>query len=88
MKRFPEHIRSNEVIPVAVTQAIHRMTVDEYVRIVRDFGWNRPSSSMEVCRVWGVKLSGEGPAGVPVPLPRPRVVYFASRSEACQIQPR
>lgn len=39
MKRFPEHIRSNEVIPVAVTQAIHRMTVDEYVRIVHDFGW-------------------------------------------------
>ncbi len=37
--RFPEHIRSNEVNPVAVAQEIHRMTVDEYVRIVRDFGW-------------------------------------------------
>ncbi len=24
---------------MAVAQEIHRMTVDEYVRIVRDFGW-------------------------------------------------
>ena len=40
MSDFPEHIRSNEeVTPVAVAQEIHRMTVDEYVRIVRDFGW-------------------------------------------------
>ena len=39
MRRFPEHISSNEVSPVAVAQEIHRMTVDEYVRIVRDFGW-------------------------------------------------
>ncbi len=39
MRCFPEHIRSNEVSPVAVTQEIPRMTVDEYVRIVRDFGW-------------------------------------------------
>jgi Uma2 family endonuclease len=39
MQRFPERIRSNEVSHVAVAQEIHRMTVDEYVRIVRDFGW-------------------------------------------------
>ncbi len=37
--RFPEHIGSNEVSPVTVATAIHRMTVDEYVRIVRDLGW-------------------------------------------------
>ncbi len=39
MRRFPEHIRSNEVRPVTVAEEIHRMTVDEYIRIVRDFGW-------------------------------------------------
>ena len=39
MNRFPEHSRSNEVGTVAVTHEIHRMTVDEYVRAVRDFGW-------------------------------------------------
>ncbi len=39
MRRFPEHIRSNEVRPVAVAEDIHRMTVDEYIRIVRDLGW-------------------------------------------------
>lgn len=30
---------SNEVKPVTVTDEIHRMTVDEYVHIVRDLGW-------------------------------------------------
>jgi Uma2 family endonuclease len=39
MSRFPEHIRSNEVRPVTVADEIHRVTVDEYIRIVRDFGW-------------------------------------------------
>jgi len=39
MNRFPEHIRSNEVRPVTVAEEIHRVTVDEYIRIVRDFGW-------------------------------------------------
>jgi Uma2 family endonuclease len=39
MWRFPEHICSNEVRPVTVAEDIHRMTVDEYVHIVRDFGW-------------------------------------------------
>lgn len=38
-ERFPEHIGSNEVSRVTVADEIHRMTVDEYVRIVRDFGW-------------------------------------------------
>ena len=40
MNFFPEHIRSNEVRPVTVAEELHRMTVDEYVRIVRDFGWD------------------------------------------------
>ena len=39
MDRFPEHIGSNEVRPVTVAEEIHRMTVDEYLRIVRDLGW-------------------------------------------------
>lgn len=39
MDRFPEHIRSNEVRPVTVAEDFHRMTVDEYIRVVRDFGW-------------------------------------------------
>jgi Uma2 family endonuclease len=39
MNRFPEHIGSNEVRPVTVAEQIHRMTVDEYLRIVRDLGW-------------------------------------------------
>jgi len=39
MDRFPEHIGSNEVRPVTVVEDIHRMTVDEYVHIVRDLGW-------------------------------------------------
>jgi len=39
MKRFPEHIRTNEVRSVTVAEDIHRMTVDEYVRVVRDLGW-------------------------------------------------
>ena len=39
MNRFPEHIRSNEVTAVTVAQGIHRMTVEEYVQVVRDFGW-------------------------------------------------
>lgn len=39
MNRFPEHISSNEVRPVSVAEQIHRMTVDEYIRIVRDLGW-------------------------------------------------
>ncbi len=39
MHRFPEHIRSNEVRPVTVADEIHRVTADEYLRIVRDFGW-------------------------------------------------
>ena len=39
-ERLPRaHISSKDVSPVAVAQEIHRMTVDEYVRIVRDFGW-------------------------------------------------
>jgi Uma2 family endonuclease len=39
MSRFPEHIGSNEVRPVTVAEEIHRVTVDEYLRIVRDLGW-------------------------------------------------
>ncbi len=39
MARFPEHIGSNEVRPVTVAEQIHRVTVDEYLRIVRDLGW-------------------------------------------------
>lgn len=39
MDRFPEHIGSNEVRPVTVAAGIHRVTVDEYLRIVRDLGW-------------------------------------------------
>jgi Uma2 family endonuclease len=39
MSRFPEHIGSNEVRPVPVADEIHRVTVDEYLRIVRDLGW-------------------------------------------------
>lgn len=39
MGRFPEHIGSNEVKAVTVADEIHRVTVDEYLRIVRDLGW-------------------------------------------------
>lgn len=39
IRSFPERIRSNEVRSVALAQEIHRMTVDEYVHIVRDLGW-------------------------------------------------
>jgi hypothetical protein len=39
MTCFPAHIRSNEVRPVTLAADIHRVTVDEYIRIVRDFGW-------------------------------------------------
>ncbi len=39
MEHFPEHIGSNEVRTVTVAEDIHRVTVDEYVRIVHDFGW-------------------------------------------------
>jgi Uma2 family endonuclease len=38
---FPhERIGTNEVTPVTVTEQIHRITVDEYVRIVHDLGWH------------------------------------------------
>jgi Uma2 family endonuclease len=40
MERFPEHIRTNEVPTVSVAPEIHQMTVDEYVHIVREFGWD------------------------------------------------
>ncbi len=39
MDHFEERTSSNEGRLVTVAEDIHRMTVDEYVRIVRDFGW-------------------------------------------------
>jgi Uma2 family endonuclease len=39
MAAFPEQIRSDEVRPVTVADDIHRMTVDEYLHIVHDLGW-------------------------------------------------
>lgn len=39
MNHFLEHISSNEVRPVTVAEEIHRMTVDEYIRVVRALGW-------------------------------------------------
>lgn len=39
MRAFPEHIRSERGDAVTVADEIHRVTVDEYIHIVRDLGW-------------------------------------------------